>query len=187
MNYLYQATFLLCFLATACQNTISSLSTPEHVRLGNQEIASFAKEVKATTQLQILGTGGGFLDKINIISFTFSSKEAPTVEEARMLFYEIATRFLSRINQNEAIRPYLVKYPFTIENLKLVILFFGNKPGSISGVSFTPPYEFIKRPSFVYYSTDNLKTQHMEVIFQETYEEGLERFEQQKKEQQSKQ
>ena len=104
-----------------------------------------------------------------------------------MLFYEIATRFLSRINQNEAIRPYLVKYPFTIENLELVILFFGNKPGSVSGVSFKPPYEFIKRPSFVFYSTRNPITKRRECLFEETYEEGLERFEQQKKEQQSKQ
>ena len=186
MNYIYQAACLLFVLTTSCQSTISSLSTPEHVRLGDQEMSSFAKEVKATNNLQLLGMGGGFLNRINKLSLTFSSEEAPTVDEARMIFFDLSTRFLSRVNQNEEIRPYLVDYPFTIENLELMILFFGETPGRVKGVSFSPPYKHIWRPSYVLYSTDNLSTKEREISFRESYEEGLERFQKQQQEKQAK-
>lgn len=170
MRVAYLFLFLIVLSATSCQ------STPQYLKLGRQEMFSFAREVEVSDQLELLGYGGGFYDGIDNFSLTFWSPAKPTVSEARTLFFDISNRFLERVNQHEALRGYLVNYPFTIDNLDLMIVFPKDINGSIHGVGMGESFQHIKR-NFILYDGYNPSKQRFEVIFKETYQEGLERYE----------
>lgn len=163
---------MICSLLTSCQ-TASQAAKQVYIDLVDEEVSSFVREVKQTDYLKLFGCGGGCYDGVESISLAFTSPEAPTVEEARNLFYDISYRILNRVNQNEALRPYLVNYPFTIDNLDLYILFSQDVPGRVSSVTMGASHH-MKRPNFVYYFSYNPITGDPETLYKEPYEAGLE-------------
>ena len=62
----------------------------------------------------------GDIQKINA---SYISLDRMTIEEARRLYIEVVEGYLCRYNQNEEIRPYLHNFPFTIENIHVMIGF----------------------------------------------------------------
>jgi hypothetical protein len=63
-------------------------------------------------------SGGGMPEgSIHMLAVGFGSKKTPTIEEARIMYVSAAEHFLAIINQDMVIRPYLYRYPFTIDDL----------------------------------------------------------------------
>jgi hypothetical protein len=78
--------------------------------------------------------GGGMPDgRIHSLDIGFSVRKTPTVAEARAMFVPAAEHFLTLINSDMAIRPYLSRYPFTIDDLDYQ-MYFPQMPVDISGV-----------------------------------------------------
>lgn len=165
--------FLLCGCLSSCQTakTASQAAKKVYVDLAAEVVCSFVQEVRQSDGLLLCGYGGGFYDGIDNITLIFASPEAPTIEEARNQFYNISYRMLNRINYNEALRPYLVNYPFTIDNLDLYILYSQGVPGRVSSV--TMGASPMKRPNVVYYFGYNTTTGDPETLYKEPYEVGF--------------
>lgn len=162
---------LLLFFLSSCQKE------PMYVQLADQEMFSFANEVKQNNNLKLIGYGGGFLNRINSISLTFSGKQQLDLEESRFMFLSLSQRFLANINANEKIRPYLADYPFSAKNLDFAI-FFPCYPVEetkyVTAVSISNTYNFDNDPVQVLYTVIDDKGEGR-IVHVETYEKALER------------
>lgn len=98
-----------------------------------QVINTFAKEVKITDNLRLVGFGGGTYKGLSY-NLTFLSSNMPNLDEARALFYNISIRFLNLLNSDDNLRSMAEDNLFTIENITLRIM-FSDSPGHISYVS----------------------------------------------------
>lgn len=98
-------------------------SDSNYCRLSNKIVNEYSKELTRQKGLYLIGAGGAFMDDIKEISLHYQSLDKLSVNEARRLYIEISEGYLKRYNENVAIRPYLHNYPFTINNLKLMIGF----------------------------------------------------------------
>ena len=58
------------------------------------------------------------------MSIIFHLYQEVNLEEARNLLLYSTDKYLSNINSNEEIRPYLNNYPFTEENTEITIFFY---------------------------------------------------------------
>ena len=67
--------------------------------------------------------GGKMADDIKDIGAKFTAFQPATKEEARQLLVQVAEKLLSEVNSDEKLRPYLAKYPFPMNHLKLLIQF----------------------------------------------------------------
>ena len=80
-------------------------------------------EIKKKRDLDCVGYGGAFYTNVKKINLTFYTKKTITLPEARRIFVEMNEDLIARYNSNEAIRPYLDNYPFTLKNVKISLLF----------------------------------------------------------------
>lgn len=169
---------LLCTYVffTSCQ------VQPYYIQLAHQEISAFSKEVKKENNLKLIGSGGGFLDRINSFSLTFSGNQKLDIKASRRLFIDISQRFITRINQNQEIRGYLSEYPFTIKNLELIILLpdypESEFPKYVTSVGTTNSFNVDNESATVLYTAMDLCIDKTVVLLRETYEQALERVSQ---------
>lgn len=172
-RFYYPVLCSLVILLTSCH------TYPPRIQLAHQEIFAFAKEVKQEHNLQLICYGGGFIEHINTLSLSFLGNQKLDVDASRALFVDLSQRFISRINQNEEISPYLAEHPFTAMNLEFVILFPSYSrsefPKYVSSIGITNVYNFDKKPVVVLYTADDAEDFSSVVIFRETYEEALQR------------
>ena len=99
------------------------------VKLVDQITDSTAKELKDEYNLNLIGTGSQMMNEIEMLMMAFTFYEEVDIETGRKLVVEATEKYLSAINTNEKIRPYLHHYPFTAENVQIVIHFY-NPDGS---------------------------------------------------------
>jgi len=91
---------------------------PKDVSLAYDIMHEHAYYMKQKHQARIFGIGGGFPDKITVLSMSFRVRGPLNVDKARVLMISSTQHLLQLVNQNEKIRPYLDNYPFTSENLE---------------------------------------------------------------------
>ncbi len=110
---------IICFFFfTSCH-----ARQPEYIRLSHGISDPYAKELKKTRGLCLIGSGGSMMDEVKKVNATYLSFAKLSVNEARNLYVKVMEGYLERYNGDEKIRPYLHNYPFTIENMKLMIGF----------------------------------------------------------------
>lgn len=95
----------------------------DYCKISDKIFYTYCKELHFEKKLFVEGKGGAMMHDVKEIIVSFVSFEEPTLDEARSLFVDVAEGFLKRYNVNEQIRPYLHNYPFTIENLDIMISF----------------------------------------------------------------
>jgi hypothetical protein len=153
----------ISLITSACQSIFYESEGSSYKVVGD-----FAKEVKATDNFNMIGFGGGSF-KGSCYNLDFSSSQTPTLDEARAIFYNIATRFLDKINSNEKLRAKTHANFFTIENLSLNFFFMENE-NTIVGVG--NGFLSDRNPlQHVYFSTYDPKTQESQVTYREPFEE----------------
>lgn len=92
-------------------------------RLVNETINSTAQHIeKRYANIKPCGEGaamhGGIVRELVL---AFETSGPFTKETLRQLLIESAQEMLDQINANQDLRPFLVKYPFTIENVQIII------------------------------------------------------------------
>ena len=132
-----------------------------------KEIGIFAKEIKKTDNLSVIGFGGG-KHLGSSYNLTLLSSQMHTLDEARALFYNVSTRFLNLVNSNEDLRICTVSGKFSIENLSLSIHF--PDQGEISIVGNGTVYDRSPLQS-VYYFTHDSENDKWNITYEESYEE----------------
>jgi hypothetical protein len=151
---------LFCLLATSCILNMSEESD-------YQEIFLFGKEAKEVYGLNIVGFGGGHSSGKSF-NLTLMGNQHLNLDEARALFYDIATRFLERLNSNEKLRASTLDNYFSIANLKIHIML--PRESYITSLSNG---ETVDRNPLqpVYFFTFNPDLQKSKITYEEPYEQ----------------
>lgn len=85
-------------------------------------INAVGKSLSAKYRMQQIGNGVGGRDKLEEVFLAFERRGLPlTEQEARRLIVSCEHEFIEAVNNNDQLRPLLRVYPFTEENVKLVI------------------------------------------------------------------
>jgi hypothetical protein len=129
--------FLLYFLCifglltlSACLPLIFFDDIPELDKVSNRVTIEFASRMKKKHGVDIRYLGGGAPSgKLSLMKVAFTLvKDNPTIDEVRILLFDLLEEFLQDINASEPLKPFLEVYPFTFENVDITI-YFENKNG----------------------------------------------------------
>lgn len=144
--------------------------SPSYVKIAHKITEKTAKKLKEQKCLFLAGTGGQMMGDIQMMMMGFNLYKVVDIETARQLLIDSVQEYLSAINSNEKIRPYLHNYPFTPQNVEIVIYFY-NPDGSN-----VPPGKLniaaANQGKVVYY-IDYPEKHTIKPIHKETYEEAL--------------
>ncbi len=99
--------------------------SPRYVKLADAITANTAKKLEEQKKLYLIGTGGGMMHDIQAMHMSFQFFHEVDLEEARELIVYALREYLSDINNNEEVRPYLHNYPFTAKNVEIMIFVYG--------------------------------------------------------------
>lgn len=110
------------------QSTLSHLDLCTHKAKPYEKdldlfLESFAREVRSKWGINCVESGGDMVDGIKEFAFLFSKNKRTSVEDARKLEVGINNLLLSKINANEKLRPHLIKYPFSVDQTKIKLIF----------------------------------------------------------------
>lgn len=128
-------------------------------------------EVHQKTPLEIQGTGGSMMDEIEIISMHFECKKNDMdVDQVRDLILQVINISLIEVNNDEQIRPFLTQYPFTAQNIDILIGFRDDNKRAIP-----PNVAFSSFANGILYYAEDDNGYLYKTVFKETYEDALER------------
>ena len=108
---------------------------------------------------------------INCLALSFDSKSSYSKKDLRVMLIGCANELLNQINTNEKIQEYLVKRPFTIENVQLIIFNYNSE-----GRYVYDPDIFVAEilgGILTYQTKDPKKEFGYKNTYRETYEEAL--------------
>ena len=84
--------------------------------------------VRKTRGYPVYVTGGGMMGCVETIAIGFTVGKPRSVEEARRIIVPLIEHYMDLINRSRRIRPYLVKYPFPLENMRYIAEFGWQTP-----------------------------------------------------------
>jgi hypothetical protein len=93
----------------------------------NQITKEVAEQIKQKYDMHLVGTGSGENKGINMLGISFAIYRPLKRDEIRPLIIAASQLFLEKINSAEGLRPFLKKYPFTIENIKIFYTAYSSK------------------------------------------------------------
>jgi len=176
----YILVFLILTLTIGCsQAEIECSQEEDYEILGRKVRSQTAKQLRKEVDLIPAGTMGQMMGDIQAMGLSFNYYNLLDLEEARDLLVYAAEVFLKNINENKKIRPYLHNYPFTPKNIEIVIFMYqpdGSEPnqGNLSVLS-------LKDGILTYELAAPNKYAPWPILHEETYEEGLEIYQNLKK------
>jgi len=142
-------------------------SSPIHCKHVNRISDAFLDVASEKYGLACSGKGGALMDKVNSVTLVFDSQEENVpVERVRRLFVNSVEDYLSRINDDEKLRPYLSHYPFTQSGVNFRISFQATKKDEIYLV-------FLSHGKIIYMTKDENQAPLVK-LSEETYEEARE-------------
>lgn len=79
-----------------------------------------AKLVKRYS-MRVVGRTGGMIDYVNVLGLSFQIHGPLTKDKLREILVDCVEEFLSQINSDEKLRPFLKNYPFTPKEINIAI------------------------------------------------------------------
>lgn len=155
-----------CALTTNPKN-IYNLSKKEDVV--NEILANTAACLKKDKNLIPFGSGGQMMQEVKMLELAFIYNKPITIEEGRKLLVYAVETFVSMINSDERIRPYLYSYPFEPKNVEVTIVIKNTNCSSV------PPGKFCLVTQIkgdVTYYADGNKYDPLKVLHKETFTEA---------------
>jgi len=113
---------IICAVFIYC-NPYFNYESPKYVKMAHEITDNVAKKLKIEKDLHLIGTGGSMMNDIQMMAMSFEFYQQTNIEKARKLIIYSGKEYLSAINSNEEIRPFLHNYPFTNKNIEIMILF----------------------------------------------------------------
>jgi hypothetical protein len=165
--------FLFIFLMLgACNNTptVEPYHRSEHSKIAEKITAKTVQKIEAETNLRLIGIGGGMMGHVRMMAMSFEHVGELSVEQGRELIIYCTNEYLSAINTNTEIRPYLIHYPFTSKDIEIRI--FIKNPNSknlpLESLCYVSEIKGVIEYELENSLSDNPKTSH-----EETYEEAV--------------
>ncbi|MBS0654391.1 MAG: hypothetical protein JSR46_01315 [Verrucomicrobia bacterium] len=116
--------FLFIFILSGCTMPINSESyhTSRDVELVNITLSTTAEKIKKAYGLDPMGSGAAMPGgPIRELTLAFGTREPYTKEKLRDLLIKCANELVDQVNENKEMQQYLIKAPFTIENVQIII------------------------------------------------------------------
>jgi hypothetical protein len=111
--------FLALFFFGSCED-----EAMPHSKEARRVMSVFIAKVQKKHGLFLTSSGGALMEDVKAVFLSFGLEKRVSVEEARELYVKIAQELLAEINTDEGIRPYLRKYPFDMNDIKLGLSFY---------------------------------------------------------------
>ena len=143
--------------------------SPRYVKLAHEITEKSAKKLKAQKNLVLIGTGGQMMHDIQMMAMSFHFYQEVDLRTGRELIIYAINEYLSAINSNEEVRPYLNNYPFTPKNIEIRIWIY--KPDR-THASLDKIYYISALNGILTYYLDLPETYSRQAICEETYEEA---------------
>ena len=99
--------------------------TPDYEKIADKITNRTAEKLKKEKKLTLIGIGGRMMDDIQMMAMSFNYYQEVNLEQARELLIYVINEYLSDINNNQDVRPYLHEYPFTSKNVEIRIFIYG--------------------------------------------------------------
>ncbi len=148
--------------------------SPRYVKMAHSLTAQTAKKLAKEKGLVLIGTGGGMMDDIKMMSMSFNYYKEVDLNSARQVLVGTVNEYLAIINNDEELRPFLHNYPFTSKNVEICIWIY--KPDG----KYLPPgkiaYLCARNGKLSYYAERPGESFPRNLVLKEDYEEGFQRI-----------
>jgi hypothetical protein len=139
----------------------------KHSIIAEKITEKVAQKIEIETGLHLIGTGGGMMDCVKMMAMSFRGFGEIDVIKGRALIVHCVREYLSAINENLDIRPYLSHYPFTSKGIQIRIFITQTTPTAealcfIGEIDGAVEYDVRKAPQ-----------ESPEIVHQEPYEEAV--------------
>ena len=118
-----KAIVTICLLIAACYiiNNCNRYVPEEYIVISQQIRADVATTLTKRYPMRIIGITGGLANSVNILGLSFQIKGPLSKERLREIIVDCVEEFLTPINANERLRPFLKNYPFTANEIEIEI------------------------------------------------------------------
>ncbi len=140
---------------------------PKYIHLADGIINKTANEFKTQKHLYLIGHGGSLMYDVKKLSISFVSNEDIDINKGRELIIYCIQTFLSNINSDEQIRPYLNTFPFQAKDIDISISFRESDTEIKHSIDFISMHY-----GKIFYDISD-KEETLKTIHKETYEEAL--------------
>ena len=161
------------FICGCTQGIQQKYAVSEKEQIADHVIHQVALTLKKEKGLQVIGTGGGMMHEIHMLALSFEYNQLLDASEGRVLMTSAINTFLSAINTDEKIRPYLLNYPFEPDDIELRI--FLTKPDR-SQVPLGQLCLISSTQGVFHYKIHDPTTAHLVTAYEETYQEALDKL-----------
>jgi len=158
---------LLLTFVLACSSCNHSAA---YVKIANKITDRIGKKLQKEKGLVLIGKGGKMTNDIQLMRMAFYFYPPMPIKAARSLLLYSIKEYLLAINENKKIQSYLHVYPFTAENVEIVIYFY-NRNGAFT-LAEELDLAIAKNGRFTYFIKDP-KTKNCKEMYVETFEEAL--------------
>ena len=161
----------LCFLLlNNCSHTTHSPYIPARYVVIAQTIRNeLSEDLSDQYNMRVIGTVGGLAEYVNLLGLKFQIKGPLTQAQLRIILLGCVNAFLTALNNNEEIRPYLKTYPFTAEGINIGIFVMDSQGKGVSDPNIGIAQAFCGTLDYI---TIDRKNGHQNTV-SETYEEAM--------------
>ena len=174
LNKLLLTISVICFVASCNKSPLMvSYQPSEKAHTAALVKKKAAIQLQKELELQPIGTGGQMMNEIRMLALSFEYDKPIDACKGRRLLLTAVDTFLSVINADENIRPYLYRYPFTPKNVEIRI-FIKNHDRSQVPIGQLCILSSIE--GTIEYDIHDPTTTHLVTAYEETYQEALDKL-----------
>jgi hypothetical protein len=162
-------TFILSLVLFGCSSinmSINQSNLSEKERVADEILANTAARLKKEKELNPFGSGGRMMDEVKMLMLAFTYNKPIELEEGRELIVYAVETFVSMINNDERIHPYLYNYPFEPKNVKVEIYI---KNPNCSSIEPEKLCVLIAREGVIKYEVQDFTTSRLKTIYEESF------------------
>lgn len=114
--------FTLCSFSFGGKIMAENEYVPARYVVLSEEITAYTAAILSDRHnMDLIGTGGGLANCVNILSLSFQIVGPIDKAQLREILIDSVETFLSSINSNEELRPHLSHYPFSPNGIEIEI------------------------------------------------------------------
>lgn len=163
---------IMLILSLGCSKNITSKrpQSSEKQQAANRIRNEVALKIRNKFGLFPIGSGGQTMHKIEMLMLAFECRRSLTEGEAREILVKSVEEFVSALNNDEQVRPYLAEFPSTEKNIEIVIYIQDVRGGQ---VSTTQEFDIAScEQGYIKFMASNSEKYKLITLRQESFEEA---------------
>ena len=146
------------------------LKSDDYEKLADKITIKTAQKLSVENGLFLIGTGGKMMDDIQMMYMGFEYFHPINIDRGRELLLSSIEEYLTVINSDEKVRPYLHEFPFTANNIEIGIWILNSDGSKVASDKIR--YIHANHGILSYYM-DGEEEYSRKTVHEETYNEAL--------------